>query len=79
MMAALTVGIMLCIAALQAPPLIKQKQWPELMGFAAVWLTAAVYSTAIAAGVPLLSLPELTGSLLETGYRLIGVDITFNF
>lgn len=79
MLIALTVGIMLMIAALQAPLLIKQKQWPELIGFGVVWLTATAYSTAIAGGAPLPSLPELTGSLLETGYRLIGIDITLNF
>jgi hypothetical protein len=65
---------MIIIAALQAPPLVRQKQWPELAGFGAMWLFASVYAVLIAAGVPIPTAPEVTGRLLEALYRLLGLE-----
>lgn len=72
----LILAIMLLMAALQAPPLVRQKQWPELAGFGVMWIAATVYAALITTGVNIPNPTELLRPLLQSFYRLIGLDIT---
>ncbi|RJX25622.1 MAG: hypothetical protein C4554_07165 [Dethiobacter sp.] len=44
---------MIAIAVFQVPPLLKEQQYRELLGFGLVWCTAAVYALLVVARVPL--------------------------
>ena len=61
--------LMIIIAALQGPPLVRNKQYRELAGFALVWLAATIFTTLVASQVPLPHLNEL----LEGFYNFIGL------
>ncbi|MEW5786066.1 MAG: hypothetical protein AB1767_13500 [Bacillota bacterium] len=71
----LNMGIMILIAILQIPPLLKNKQWPELAGFGAIWVFATVYIALLSAGVPIANPTEILRPLLQGFYRWIGLDI----
>ncbi len=53
---------MILIALIQVPALVNRKRWPELAGFAAVWIAATVYALLITAGVPIPNPMELLRS-----------------
>ncbi|NLA11821.1 MAG: hypothetical protein GX883_06835 [Firmicutes bacterium] len=55
---------LIAIALIQVPSLVNGKRWPELAGFTALWLVAALFALLITAGV---SLPTPT-ELLRTFY-----------
>lgn len=63
---------MVLMALIQVPAMINQKKWPELTGYAAVWLTATVYALLITAGVPIPNPTELLRSFYSWFYPLIG-------
>lgn len=64
---------MFLIALLQAPSLVNRKKWPELAGFSAVWLTAAIFALLVTAAVPLPNPIELLGSFYGWLYPRMGV------
>lgn len=45
--------IMLAIAVIQTPVLVRRKMRRELIAFSVIWLFATVYASLIAAGVPI--------------------------
>ncbi len=55
----MVVLIMLLIAFLQVPVLLRQKQRKELLSFSALWIVAAVYSLLVTLNVPLPTLLEV--------------------
>ncbi len=65
---------MVLMALIQVPAMVNQKKWPELAGYAAVWLAATVYALLIAAGVPIPNPTELLRSFYSWFYPLIGVN-----
>ncbi|NLA26974.1 MAG: hypothetical protein GX878_06215 [Firmicutes bacterium] len=65
---------MVLMALIQVPAMINQKKWPELAGYAAVWLAATVYALLITAGVPVPNPTELLRSFYSWFYPLIGVN-----
>lgn len=65
---------MIAMALIQVPAMVNQRKWPELAGYAAVWIPAAAYALLVAAGVPIPNPTELLRSFYDWFYPLIGVN-----
>ncbi|MFY9384727.1 MAG: hypothetical protein WAQ10_03035 [Dethiobacteria bacterium] len=66
--------IMILIALLQVPALVNGKRWPELAGFAVIWIIATLYALLISTGVPISTPTELLLSFYNWFYPLIGIN-----
>lgn len=66
---------MIMMALIQVPAMVNQKKWPELAGYAVVWLAATVYALLITSGVPIPNPTELLRSFYDWFYPLIGVNL----
>lgn len=53
------VVVMVSIAFFQVPPLLRRKQWRELLGFGLVWISAFVYASLVAMDFPLPTIMEI--------------------
>ncbi len=51
--------IMVSIAFFQVPPLLRRKQWRELLGFGLVWISAFVYASLVVLDFPLPTIMEI--------------------
>ncbi len=51
--------IMVSVAFFQVPPLLRRKQWRELVGFALVWLSAVLYASLVVMDFPLPTMVEI--------------------
>lgn len=60
--------IMILIAIFQVPPLVRNKQSRELIGFALVWSMATIFAALVASDVTLPGLVDL----LELLYSYVG-------
>ena len=67
--------LMVLIAIYQVPPLVKQKQWAELAGFALVWTMATAYALLVLSPVPVPRPIDLIRALMQAIYSYLGLDI----
>lgn len=51
--------IMVSIALFQVPPLLRRKQWRELLGFGLIWLSAIFYASLVVMDFPLPSIMDI--------------------
>jgi len=61
--------VLMTIVLVQVPIIVRRKQWAELRLFIFLWLIAAVYSTLVAAAVPI---PTVTGLIMRATERIFG-------
>jgi len=57
--------IMVSIAFFQVPPLLRRKQWRELVGFFLIWLSAALYASLVVLDFPLPTMVEIINLTYE--------------
>lgn len=58
-------AVMILMAMIQIPSLVKRREWKELAVFCSIWLFATVYALLISGRAPLPTTTEVIVSIIE--------------